>query len=74
MKYNDKNEPQIEVKTYNSMHMLVIEVRDNGMGMRKEELKRIFDKFYRVNKGDVHDTKGFGIGLSYVKTIVEALR
>lgn len=72
LKYNDKDEPRIEVKTYNSMHMLVIEVRDNGMGMRKEELKRIFDKFYRVNKGDVHDTKGFGIGLSYVRTIVEA--
>ena len=72
LKYNDKEMPMIEVSTINRNHQLQIRVRDNGMGMRKEELKRIFDNFYRVNKGDIHNTKGFGIGLSYVKTIVEA--
>lgn len=72
LKYNDKDEPLIEVATSNHQGMLTVEVRDNGMGMKKEELKRIFDKFYRVNKGDIHNTKGFGIGLSYVKTIVAA--
>jgi len=72
LKYNDKEMPRIEVSTRNSNDMLLIRVKDDGMGMRKDELKRIFDKFYRVNKGDIHNTKGFGIGLSYVKTIVEA--
>jgi len=72
LKYNDKEAPTIEVSTRNSNGMLLIRVKDDGIGMKKDELKRIFDKFYRVNKGDVHTTKGFGIGLSYVKTIVEA--
>ena len=70
LKYNDKEHPEIEVSTINTSNSIRLKVRDNGMGMKKEELNKIFDKFYRVNKGDVHNTKGFGLGLSYVKTIV----
>ena len=72
LKYNDKEVPKIEVETSIEGEEILIKVKDNGMGLKKEELNKIFDQFYRANKGDVHDTKGFGIGLSYVKTIIEA--
>ena len=70
-KYSLEN-PTIEVETSNNKHGILIHVTDHGIGMDKESQKHIFDKFYRVSTGDVHDVKGFGLGLNYVKIIVDA--
>jgi two-component system phosphate regulon sensor histidine kinase PhoR len=71
VKYS-KEKPKITVETSNNAHNLILKVRDNGIGMNKETLSHIFEKFYRAHTGNLHNVKGFGLGLSYVKAVVDA--
>ena len=64
-------ELQLHVRTWNESDKLYISIQDNGIGIKKENLKKIFDKFYRVHTGNLHDVKGFGLGLAYVKKIIQ---
>ncbi|MES2396859.1 MAG: HAMP domain-containing sensor histidine kinase [Bacteroidota bacterium] len=66
-----KEKPELSIRTYNIDQNLIVMVSDKGIGIEKEYQKKVFDNFFRVPTGDVHDVKGFGLGLAYVKKIVE---
>lgn len=73
VKYSKENTPlQVKITTQSNGKAITIKVEDNGIGMNKETVKRVFERFYRAHTGNLHNVKGFGLGLSYVKTIVEA--
>jgi two-component system phosphate regulon sensor histidine kinase PhoR len=73
VKYSKENvAPKICIFTSSTPKKFIIRIDDNGIGMSRETLKRIFEKFYRAHTGNVHNVKGFGLGLSYVEDIVEA--
>ena len=72
LKYSSGS-PHILVETFKHGNgLLSIKIKDNGIGMDKETQTRIFEKFYRAHTGNLHNVKGFGLGLSYVKAIVDA--
>ena len=75
VKYKRDDVPlHLQVSTWNDSDHLFVQISDNGIGVQKEDLKRIFDKFYRVHTGNTHNVKGFGLGLAYVHKMVKLHR
>ncbi len=73
VKYSKDNVPlNIRISTESTSKLFIMRVQDNGIGMSKETVKRVFERFYRAHTGNLHNVKGFGLGLSYVKTMVQA--
>ncbi|HZY26264.1 MAG TPA: sensor histidine kinase, partial [Bacteroidales bacterium] len=66
--------PQITLTTNNNEKGVIFSVEDKGIGMTKAVQSKIFERFYRQSSGNVHDVKGFGLGLNYVRSIIEAHR
>jgi two-component system phosphate regulon sensor histidine kinase PhoR len=73
LKYTQQS-PQIEISTEEKKGKLILSVKDNGIGIPKEHLSHLFERFFRVPTGNLHDVKGFGLGLNYVQTVVKAHR
>ena len=73
IKYSKEN-LVLKISTVNYGKYLHIKIQDNGIGMNKETVKRVFEKFYRAHTGNVHNVKGFGLGMSYVKTVIDVHR
>lgn len=72
VKYRKMDKPlDVYLRTWNDDEHLYLSICDTGLGIKKENLKKIFDKFYRVHTGNVHDAKGFGLGLAYVHKVVD---
>jgi signal transduction histidine kinase len=70
IKYS-RNQPHISIRTSNNGSYLRIEMADRGIGIEKKYQKKVFNKFFRVPTGDIHDVKGFGLGLAYIRKIIE---
>jgi two-component system phosphate regulon sensor histidine kinase PhoR len=73
IKYND-NKPHIIIKIMIKRNKMILSFQDNGIGIEKKELPKIFEQFYRVSTGYVHNVKGYGLGLNYIKTILKLHR
>ncbi len=72
IKYSSVN-AEIHISSTITSEKIFLSIKDNGMGMSKEQLKHIFDPFYRGQTGNIHDVKGFGLGLSYVKSVLQLM-
>ena len=71
IKYRNAERPlHLMLRTWNEDRHVYISISDNGMGIKRENIKKIFDKFYRIHTGNRHDIKGFGLGLAYVRNVV----
>jgi len=72
VKYRRPDVPlELMARTWNENGKLMISIEDNGVGIKKEYVKKVFDRFFRVPTVNVHDVKGFGLGLAYVRKIIE---
>ena len=71
IKYSKEN-LVIKLITHRTAKYFIIQIQDNGIGMSKETVKRVFEKFYRAHTGNLHNVKGFGLGMSYVKSVIDA--